>query len=161
LVLVSVVHRRCYCSGGALFLFFPGCRRQGRIIQHSAVAGDPCRFGSRDRRQPLVTLERAARCCHHSAPLAGDPWSSLRAVLASHLDSPARLSLTGSARNPDRIDPLTTKQIEFDGQRPPLQWFEKFQGFFVASALEIPEPPDRTRAQIKKKKSLPVDLCYS
>jgi hypothetical protein len=30
LVLVPLVYRRCYCSGGVLFLFFVGCRRQGR-----------------------------------------------------------------------------------------------------------------------------------
>ena len=96
LVLVSLGYRRCYCSGGALFLFFPVCRRQGRIIQHSALAGDPCRFGRRGWRQRLVALGRTARCCDHSSPPAGGPGSSVRAVLTSHLDSPARLSLTGA-----------------------------------------------------------------
>jgi hypothetical protein len=96
LVLVPLGYRRFYCSGGALFLFFPVCGRQRRIVQHSAVAGDPRRFDSRGRRQPLTALSRTARSRDHSSPIAGDPGSSLRAVLASHPDSPARLSLTGA-----------------------------------------------------------------
>jgi hypothetical protein len=80
LVLVPLGCRRCYCGGSALFLFFTVCRRQGRIIQHSALAGDPGRFGSRGWRQRLAALDRTARCCDHSSPAAGNPRSSLRAV---------------------------------------------------------------------------------
>jgi hypothetical protein len=96
LVLVPLGHRRCDCSGGALFLLFPVCWRQSRIVQHPAVAGDPGRFGRRGRRQRLAALSRTARCCDHSSTPAGNPRSSVRAVLASHLDPPARLSLTGA-----------------------------------------------------------------
>jgi hypothetical protein len=39
-------------------------------------------------RQHLVALGRPASCCHRSSPAAGGPGSSVRAVLASHLDYP-------------------------------------------------------------------------
>src|SRR6266480_679283 len=56
LVLVSLVHRCCYCSRGALLLFLPGWSRQDRIIQHFTVACHPCHFGSCNGRQHLVAL---------------------------------------------------------------------------------------------------------
>ena len=97
LVLVSLVHRRSYCSRGALLLSFPGWSRQDRIVQHSTVAHHPCHFGSCSRRQPLVALGRAAHCCHRSSPTAGGPRNSLCAVLPSPLDVAPELSLTHPA----------------------------------------------------------------
>src|SRR5947207_14808493 len=44
LVLVSLVHRRCYCSRGALLLFLPRWSRQDRIIQPFSVDCNPCPF---------------------------------------------------------------------------------------------------------------------
>ena len=94
LVLVSLVHRRCYCSRGALLLFLPGWSRQDRIIQHFTVACHPCHFGSCNGRQHLVALDSAARSCHRSSTNAGDPGNSLRAVLCSPFDYAPELSLT-------------------------------------------------------------------
>jgi hypothetical protein len=94
LVLVPLVCRRCYCSSSALFLFFSGCRRQGGVIQHFAVAGDPGRFGSRSCRQYLVALDRAARCCTCFAPGVSDSRSAVHVALSSALSSPPEFSLT-------------------------------------------------------------------
>jgi hypothetical protein len=94
LVLVPLVYRCCYCSGSALCLFFSGCRRQDRIIQYSAVAGDPGRLGSCRRRQCLVALRRAARCCDCSAPGVGDSRSPVHVTLASAFSSSPEFSLT-------------------------------------------------------------------
>jgi hypothetical protein len=91
LVLVPLVHRRSYCSRGALLLVLPGWSRQDRIIQHFTVAHHPRRFGSCSRRQRL-----AARSCHYSSAATGDPGNSLRAVLPFPLDSAPELSLTHS-----------------------------------------------------------------
>ena len=84
---------------------------------------DPCRFGSCGRRQRLVALRRPARSGDHSSAAARNPRSSLRAVLASHLDSPALLSLIRVSPRiiQNQADPLQRGRILFDGHRPPLQ----------------------------------------
>jgi hypothetical protein len=79
----------------ALYFFFSlAAGGQGRGIQRSAVAGDPRRFGSCGRRQCLVALGRAARCCDRFAPAAGSARSTVRAVLPPHADSPPEFSLS-------------------------------------------------------------------
>ena len=108
LVLVSLVDRRCYCSRGALLLFFPGRPWQDRIIQHFTVADHPWRFGRRSRRQPLVALGGTARCCHRPSPTAGYPGGSLRAVLPSPVDSAPELSLTHSVMKIEVAPPNAT-----------------------------------------------------
>jgi len=97
LVLVPLVYRRCYCGGRALLLFFFRRPRQGGFIQHSAMAGDPCRFGSCGRRQRLAALGRPARSCHRSSPTAGNPRSlcSCCSSFSSWLFTPIFTELEG------------------------------------------------------------------
>ena len=116
--LVPLVDRRRCRSGGALFLFFPGCRRQGRIVQHSAMADDPRRLDSCGRRQRLVALRRAIRCRSRCSPAIGNPRGSVRAVLLSAPDYPPRFSLSGRLRSITRT-------------------FQEFECFIVAAALKI------------------------
>jgi hypothetical protein len=155
LVLVPLGYRRCYSSGSALFLFFPVCGRQRRIIQHSAVAYHPCRIGSRGRRQRLVALGRTARSCDHSSPAARNPRSSVRAVLTSHLDSPARLSLTGFAEI--QIGQIPYSLAEFDSTVRD----RRYSNSRNSRAFSEPESADRTGRKIKNQKKACLALCYS
>jgi hypothetical protein len=163
LVLVPMVYRRCYCGGRAILLFFFRRPRQGEFIQHSAMAGDPCRFGSCGRGQRLAALGRPARSCHRSSPTAGNPRSSVRAVLPSPLDYSPQFSLNwkGSALGtsaattclPELAREFHWRQWHSDLANPPgrlrliAPTFQEFEGFIVAAALKIMRQLwiDRTR----------------
>ena len=112
LVLVSLVHRCCYCSRGALLLFLPGWSRQDRIIQHFTVACHPCHFGSCNGRQHLVALGRATRSRHRSCRTAGDPRNSVCTVHPPPRNFAPELSLTHPAMKIDvaRLNPLNAHQ---------------------------------------------------
>src|SRR5262249_37657014 len=85
--------RRCYCSSSALFLFFSGCWRQGRVIQHSAVAGNPRCVGSCAWRQCLVAVGRPACRCDCSAPGVSDSRGPVHVALSFAFSSPSEFSL--------------------------------------------------------------------
>jgi hypothetical protein len=86
---------------------------------------------------------------------AGGPGRSVRAVLTSHLDSPARLSLTGFAET--QIGQIPYNVAEFDLTVTDRRYSDSRN----SRAFSEPESADRTGAQNKKSKKACLELCYS